>query len=269
MAPAVAYPPTILHPSSLKPLSVEDAQKTIAKYLSDSERKPYLHPDARLEPRSVALSTLGSRQGGVILHQLRRVEAGLRGEVLQPEPRTDGDNGILVDAEATSELPLGNDAALDAMIEAANQEMDDEDVDSSNKRKANAMDTDGDNEDWQDPEEMDMQMEGTEDGPLHDQTTAVAEGGQVPALKSAEKLDKEARKKAKKEKRKEEQKSKEAARRNKANATISTITDEAADVEDAAKAQSGPKEDQAAKKKVKKDKRERGDKKRKKHHDDS
>lgn len=257
---AVAFPPTVLHTETLKAITIYDAQKFVSKYLKDSEHKPHLHPDARLEPKGVSLSTLGGRKGGVILHQLRRVEAGLRGEVLQPEPGAGHQNSAVGD---DNQIPFSQDAALDALIAAANQEMEEEEDSSKTAagKKRKAEDLEGE---WQDPEVMDAEMDGTEDGPLHDHPTAVAEGGKVPALKSAEKLDKEARKKAKKARQKEEKKHKAAAQRDMASAVTTTAA-----VNGDTKAMDASKGDKHAQKKEK-GRKEKGKKeKKKKHHDNS
>lgn len=57
------------------------ALKFLQKYLSDTKTTPYLLPNARLEPTG---PTVGSSTSSVTIHNLQRVEAGLRGEWLAP-----------------------------------------------------------------------------------------------------------------------------------------------------------------------------------------
>lgn len=54
-------------------------------FLEDSEFNAHLHPDAVLTGGGVQFSAVGGPLGGVIIHGLRRIEAGLQGEVLAPE----------------------------------------------------------------------------------------------------------------------------------------------------------------------------------------
>jgi hypothetical protein len=92
--------PTEIH--STAAVSTETARDYLSHYLDHSEVKPYLHPDSPLGVNGVAFSPHGS-SGGIILHLLRRVERGLAGEVLEPEPEPD-------DAKAD------DDAALNSQI---------------------------------------------------------------------------------------------------------------------------------------------------------
>jgi hypothetical protein len=78
--------PTNVH--STAPISIDTARSYISNYLASSEAKPYLHPDCFLGVNGIEFSTHGS-SGGVILHLLRRVERGLAGEILEPEPEFD------------------------------------------------------------------------------------------------------------------------------------------------------------------------------------
>lgn len=54
-------------------------------YLRNSESHPHLHPDAIITPSGVTASSIGGSHGGVVMHNLRRVAAGLRGDYLEPE----------------------------------------------------------------------------------------------------------------------------------------------------------------------------------------
>jgi hypothetical protein len=78
--------PTNVH--STAPISIDTARSYISAYLANSEAKPYLHPDCFVSVNGIEFSTHGSG-GGVIMHLLRRVERGLAGEILEPEPEFD------------------------------------------------------------------------------------------------------------------------------------------------------------------------------------
>lgn len=90
-----AYPPHVACGS--KPLSIGAAQELVATYLNESESNAHLHPDALLTTSDVQYTPAGGPQGGIILHNLRRVEAGLRGEVLKPEVPDVSDDMVLDD----------------------------------------------------------------------------------------------------------------------------------------------------------------------------
>ena len=77
--------PPYRHLSS-NPITAEHASSIVATYLANSESHAHLHPDALITPTGVQFSSHGGSTGGVVLHNLRRVAAGLRGEHLDPEP---------------------------------------------------------------------------------------------------------------------------------------------------------------------------------------
>jgi hypothetical protein len=74
-----AFPPQRTIPSIS--ISKEIALKFLSKYLEATKTSPYLLPNARLEASG---PTVGSSASSVTLHNLGRVEAGLRGEWLAP-----------------------------------------------------------------------------------------------------------------------------------------------------------------------------------------
>ncbi|KAI9838781.1 MAG: hypothetical protein M1838_004496 [Thelocarpon superellum] len=93
MAPT-AFPPHRTH--HRERVSTESALGLLQTYLAQTETTPYLHPDARLAESGPHL--MGEEDGGLALHHLRRVEAGLRGERLgdlvpQGVETTDDTNG--------------------------------------------------------------------------------------------------------------------------------------------------------------------------------
>ncbi|KAI9865900.1 MAG: hypothetical protein M1813_001867 [Trichoglossum hirsutum] len=79
MTSTVPYPPTqTLSPPSPIPASL--ALQHVQAYLASALSKPHLHPSSNLTERGPTASLSSSTAGGLVLHNLRRVEAGLRGE---------------------------------------------------------------------------------------------------------------------------------------------------------------------------------------------
>lgn len=118
MVPKTSYPPAYQHPQLTQPLTPSSAQQQLANFLAQTRRKPYLHPDALLLTSGVAYSAHSGPNGGLALHYLRRIEAGLRGESLMAESAD-----MLAEQYGEGEgegveLPEGDDEKLDAAIEA-------------------------------------------------------------------------------------------------------------------------------------------------------
>ncbi|KAH7336520.1 hypothetical protein BKA65DRAFT_527279 [Rhexocercosporidium sp. MPI-PUGE-AT-0058] len=63
------------------PVSQDIALKYLSTYLEAAKTSPHLLPNARLEPSG---PTAGSSTSNITIHNLQRVEAGLRGEWLAP-----------------------------------------------------------------------------------------------------------------------------------------------------------------------------------------
>ncbi|KAG9728485.1 hypothetical protein KCU75_g19630, partial [Aureobasidium melanogenum] len=101
MASTTPYPPHRSHPSTR--ISPEDALASLSKFIAASESTPWLHPDARITPDEIKYSSNGGPQGGIIMHHLRRIEKGLNGEILAPEP------------DDIFDLPEGDDTNLDSL----------------------------------------------------------------------------------------------------------------------------------------------------------
>ncbi|KAG4034885.1 hypothetical protein MFRU_002g02340 [Monilinia fructicola] len=74
-----AFPPHKSIPSI--PVNQAIALRYLQEYLSLTSSTPYLLPNAKLEPTG---PTIGSSHSSVTIHNLERVEAGLRGEWLAP-----------------------------------------------------------------------------------------------------------------------------------------------------------------------------------------
>jgi hypothetical protein len=74
-----AFPPHRAIPAV--PISQDIALKFLSSYLEATKTSPHLLPNARLESSG---PTAGSSASSVTIHNLKRVEAGLRGEWLAP-----------------------------------------------------------------------------------------------------------------------------------------------------------------------------------------
>ncbi|MCJ1254994.1 hypothetical protein MMC24_002810 [Lignoscripta atroalba] len=74
-----SYPPHRLHSS--QPISPAQALTLLSSYLEATAVDAYLHPNALLTESGPISATSGSNTG-LVLHNLKRVEAGLRGEHL-------------------------------------------------------------------------------------------------------------------------------------------------------------------------------------------
>ncbi|KAF1950740.1 hypothetical protein CC80DRAFT_225871 [Byssothecium circinans] len=188
---------------SSKPISRANASKLLEKYLANSEAHPHLHPDALITPTGVTFSSHGGPIGGVVMHNLRRVAAGLRGEYLEPEatPEPEEQDG----GAAYQKGRKGKRKAADADV------------------------TGGAQEEWQNMSEFEREEGQVEVGEVGDRTNVVQEGGEVPEIEVAAgaeesakkrkpdegKVDKEARKKAKKERNKQLKKQKEKTKERK------------------------------------------------------
>ena len=77
--------PPCIHLTEPEQISPDEAQASIAKFLQRSESRPYMHPDSFLVNTGIRFAMGSGPRGGIAFHHLRRVEAGLRGEVLEQE----------------------------------------------------------------------------------------------------------------------------------------------------------------------------------------
>ncbi|RKF80434.1 hypothetical protein GcM1_193030 [Golovinomyces cichoracearum] len=76
----IAFPP---HRTKVSVnVSQETALAHLTLYLNSSETQPHLLPNAHLDP--TIGPTIGSSNYSITIHNLRRVQAGLRGELLAP-----------------------------------------------------------------------------------------------------------------------------------------------------------------------------------------
>lgn len=86
-----AFPPNKSVPSI--PVNETIALKYLQDYLALTSSTPYLLPNAKLEPTG---PTIGSSHSSVTIHNLQRVEAGLRGEWLAPTLEMQEENAVEV-----------------------------------------------------------------------------------------------------------------------------------------------------------------------------
>lgn len=195
-----AFPPHRTIPSI--PIPQEIALKFLSSYLEATKTSPHLLPNARLEASG---PTAGSSASSVTIHNLQRVEAGLRGEWLAP----------------TFDLEEGNVTVAEGMDDGTNKGQDNieeegegwMDLDEYQREQSIEGGDLGDR--LQDvAEEGDSDFEGLqvvegseeEEGVTGHQAKKVKTKHDIPAAKVAKPKDKEARKREKKERHKQEKK---------------------------------------------------------------
>jgi hypothetical protein len=182
-----AFPP--LHTLPSKPISTDLALKKLGEYLSATQSHPYLLPNATLHPDGPkAASDSGSN---LVIHNLKRVQAGLRGEWLAPS----------LDLDPESSVGLG------IPIAGAGR---------NGKRSTTSVRGEGmeeNDEGWQDLDEY-QREQSIEGGEIGDQQMGMSQEGdegihptlEVSRVEISEEMRKKARREAKKARRKEEKK---------------------------------------------------------------
>lgn len=114
MATRPSYPPVIhhaRHPTHLPPTA---AQSHLAAFIALTPTNPHLHPDSLLSSTGITYSAHSGPSGGLALHHLRRIEAGLRGENLIAE--TDAELAKFKESEDGEYGKEGDDTKLDESI---------------------------------------------------------------------------------------------------------------------------------------------------------
>jgi hypothetical protein len=160
---------------SSKPVTAADASSILDRYLKNSTKHPHLHPDAQITQNGVVqFSSFGGPQGGVVLHNLRRVAAGLHGEFLEPEGTPEPEDGA---GEGTGGIQFGG----------------------SKKDKRNKSGDSSTSQGWQDRAEYEREEGVMEIGEVGDRSNFVQEGGEMPEVQvtsgEPEKSDKKDKKK--------------------------------------------------------------------------
>ena len=181
-----AYPPAI-HYSSVH-ISTSEALSLLSAYLEATNTDPSLHPNAHLTEHGPVAPSSGPNIG-LVLHNLRRVEAGLRGENL---------------GEDLTFQKYGGEGLPELMPNGVVMDTGDHMPRSSSSKEQEYVGMEGE---WQDKAEFERQQEVVQ-GDIGKRNNAVVgscgeEGGSVPRVKATwGPEDKEAKKKAKKEKKK-------------------------------------------------------------------
>ena len=194
------YSPHILHSSH--PVAPSEALAILSAYLEATTTDASLHPNALLTERGPVSATSGANTG-LVLHNLKRVEAGLKGEHLGAD---------LSFAQFGAEGLPGLQSELNGNpSEPPTQQRMDHDGQSAG--------VDIGEEGWQDKGEFERQQEITV-GEIGERSQAVAEGSKellnVPSVeKTPTTGDKAERKRRKHERRKEQKQRDEQKKREK------------------------------------------------------
>ena len=199
MVPRVSYPPakTTLKPTTLAPT---EAQALLSTFLAKTASKPYLHPDAQLSTVGITYAAASGPTGGLAIHHLKRIEAGLRGEHLVAE--TEEELKTLF-AEAA-----GDDSRVDGVIAGKKRKRTAEQVAQwAEDASAGAEQGDAAAGEWQDADEYALGQEDVtgEVGARGTEHVRQDRSG-PPEIQDGGKVDKEARKAAKKAKKAAEKK---------------------------------------------------------------
>lgn len=185
-----SYPPHILHSS--RPVAPSEALALLSAYLGATTTDASLHPNALLTESGPVSATSGSNTG-LVLHNLKRVEAGLKGEHLGAD---------------LSFAQFGGEGLPDLQIELNGN--------NSASVKGQGVDPDGQGTDadmgevgWQDKGEFEREQEITE-GEIVGRSQAAIEGPKelfnVPRVEKALTTGDKAERKRKKHERRKEQK---------------------------------------------------------------
>lgn len=185
-----SHPPHILHSST--PIPPSEALTLLSAYLKAAESDASLHPNAILTLSGPVLANTGT-QVGLVLHNLRRVEAGLRGEHL---------------AEEEEELSLSHlgTAAGDDLPDSAGGTAEKENGagwEEGEKTADRVKEQEPAVEGWQDMAEYEREQEEVQGDVDGDNEVMLPSMGDVPTVEGTTSTeDKAARKKRKEEKRK-------------------------------------------------------------------
>lgn len=184
------------HPTGPQSLSPSDAQNHLTTFLSQTRTKAHLHPDALLSSTGIQFSANSGPTGGLALHHLQRIEAGLRGENLVQETQEELEAVFGEEMRAAGTL-RGDDKRLDASIEKG-----------SSKRSKSQERV----REWEDGAEF-AQNQDIVEGEVGERDVggAVMQDGEVPEVEThaGGKVDAAARKAAKKQRRLAELKQKQ------------------------------------------------------------
>ena len=186
MATYICHPPHRHH--ATRQVVPSEALSLLSAYLTAASTDASMHPNVLLTEAGPITPALGTHQLGLVLHNLKRVEAGLKGERL-----------------ATDMAPGENGKGQGLISEGGSREPLDEEI------KSAGIDTNG----WQDKAEFEREQ-GIEQGEIGERSNASrnhVNGSTVPVVgfhgpKSD--LDKDARKQRKKVRRLQDRKAAQA-----------------------------------------------------------
>ncbi|KAL8882421.1 MAG: hypothetical protein Q9192_007587 [Flavoplaca navasiana] len=193
-----AHPPMRHHESQR--ISTSRAQHLLSKFLEATINDPSLHPNALLTENGPVVASSGST--GLVLHNVKRVEAGLRGEHLAADLTFKDYGGEGLPALMSDQTPNAGIEIDDGHSEADQ----------------------GSAHGWQDKAEYEREqtIEQGEVGPRHNALKQPVlyrrpsnERGEIPAVESAglaSTVDKDERKRKKREKRDQKKRTTEALR---------------------------------------------------------
>ncbi|KAF2166599.1 hypothetical protein M409DRAFT_54930 [Zasmidium cellare ATCC 36951] len=139
-----AFPPVVEHDELDKELTSEDASVSLADFLECSREAPWMHPDAWLSTDGVRHGPKSGPSGGWVIHHLRRIEAGLRGESLVAETKEElveryGEDFVKNAPPGVADKVLrGDDTRVDAVIEESQTKIEDEKTRKKREKKERA-----------------------------------------------------------------------------------------------------------------------------------
>ncbi|KAI9876200.1 MAG: hypothetical protein M1830_007050 [Pleopsidium flavum] len=180
-----SYPP--IHHHDSRPISPSTALSLLSTFITNAATDPSLQPNALLTESGPVSSTSGSSTG-LTIHNLKRVEAGLKGEHLGADLSFAKFGG-----EGLPDLQFGIDGPEG---QGANK--------SGNEAVGQGVEGGLGEDGWQDVQAYEREQEMTE-GEIGERNTGVEDGGEVPRVKESRSVhNKEERKRKKAEKRKQE-----------------------------------------------------------------
>lgn len=196
MASRTVYP-AMFNSAPATALPQTTAQTQLSNFLAQTKTKPHLHPDALLSSTGVNFSAHSGPTGGLALHHLSRIEAGLRGENLVQETQEELEAVFGEEMRAAGTL-RGDDKRLDENIAGTKRARSQERV-----------------KEWEDGAEFALGQEIVEGEVGERGDGVVKQGGAPPVLEThtqGGKVDVESRRVAKRARRAEEKKERERAR---------------------------------------------------------
>lgn len=183
---ATAFPPFRLH--STERVSPSHALRLVSAYLEAATTDPSLHPNALLTENGPVTPASGAVTG-LVLHNLKRIEAGLKGEYLAPDLDLDG-------------------FEVEALPDSVAQEGGITSLSDPNQARRGVQEVSNLDMDWQDKDEFEREQEiiqgdvGSRNNAVEDEPGLTPPRRPTKVIKSIS--EKDARREAKRERRKKE-----------------------------------------------------------------